>query len=228
MAASRVEIEKIPYRILNELSAKLKTAEAQLKSERKAYEETIKKMSNDYAELAAKVSNRSELLLSPFDMNHNQVFESDAMAADSKLQDEVDRLKRKVAELVNSNNRYQIALSNCYCLPSVDVMSDASDSIDESILTSTPIPCNVSSTVVASITSSPALPCTGKETSQPVNVVKKDQVFVSRMVKVLSKLEVKYSTPPHKRKSKFFATKKRLSHIIPCEFFYYLPQPCSS
>ena len=45
MAASRVEIEKIPYRILNELSAKLKTAEAQLKSERKAYEETIKKMS---------------------------------------------------------------------------------------------------------------------------------------------------------------------------------------
>ena len=123
MAATRVEVEKIPYRILNELSAKLKSVEAQLKKERKAHEEKVQKMSKDYAEIAAKLTNLSEQVLCPFDMNQN--LKSEAMKADydSKLQDEVTRLQRMVAELVYSNNRYHIALSNCYCLPLVDATS---------------------------------------------------------------------------------------------------------
>ena len=180
MAATRVEVEKIPYKILNELSAKLKTVEAQLKNERKAHEEKVQKMSNDYAEVAAKLSNRSEQVLRPFDMNQN--FKSVAMNAgyDSKLQDEVTRLKRMVAELVYSNNRYHIALSNCYCLPSVDATSDTSVSLDASISVSTPLPYVVSKLVKLSVPASPAsalMSSTSKESSSPVKVDKKDQVL---------------------------------------------------
>ena len=206
------------------MSAKLRTVEAQFKNERKAHKEKVQKMSNDYAEIAAKLSNRSEKVLCPLDMNQN--FKSEAMNADydSKLQDEVTRLKRMVAELVYSNNRYHIALSNCYCLPSVDATSDTSMSLDESISASTPLPYDVPNLVKVSVPASPAsvssalMSSTSKESSPPVKVDKKDQVFVSRMVKLLSKLEVKYSTPPHKRKRKFFARKKKQSHIIPREF----------
>ena len=45
MATNCEDVEKVfPYRILNDLAAKLKTAEVRLENERKAYEEIIEKM----------------------------------------------------------------------------------------------------------------------------------------------------------------------------------------
>ena len=48
------------------------------------------------------------------------------------------------------------------------------------------------------------------------------------MVKYLSKLEMKYSTPTHKRKERLFRRKKRTCAIVPKEFaniFDYLADP---
>ena len=58
--------------------------------------------------------------------------------------------------------------------------------------------------------------------------MKKDQAYISRLVKCLSKLEKKYSTPTHKRKARLFRRKKRSCAIVPKEFaniFDYLADP---
>lgn len=46
----------------------------------------------------------------------------------------------------------------------------------------------------------------------------KDQAFITRIVKSLTKLEEKYRTPEHKRKRRLFTRKPRSSPIVPREF----------
>ena len=46
----------------------------------------------------------------------------------------------------------------------------------------------------------------------------KDETFISRMVKTLTKLEGKYLTPEHKRKKRIFKRKRKTSPIVPREF----------
>ena len=58
--------------------------------------------------------------------------------------------------------------------------------------------------------------------------MKKDKACIAKLVKCLSKLEVKYSTPAHKRKERLFRRKKRTCGIVPKEFaniFDYLANP---
>ena len=47
--------------------------------------------------------------------------------------------------------------------------------------------------------------------------MQKDQAYITRLVRCLSKLETKYLTPPHKRKERLFKRKKT-NAIVPEEF----------
>ena len=58
--------------------------------------------------------------------------------------------------------------------------------------------------------------------------MQKDQAYITRLVRCLSKLEKKYSTPTHKRKPRLFKRKERTNTIVPKEFssiFDHLAQP---
>ena len=124
-----------PYKILNGLSSKLKSAET-FETEMKnfqvveEYEAKLRENSSQtprdffaqYHQTSTPVvANRSEQTL-PVSVLHQAV---QTESADSMLQNEVDRLKRMVADLVYENNRYHLALSNCHCLTLDDVISNA-------------------------------------------------------------------------------------------------------
>ena len=200
-----------PYKIMNDLTAKVRAAEDQILQERKYFESKIAKIVEEYEEkLQARV---------PIDAN-------------ALLQDEVYKLRRTVADLVHSNNRYHLAVSNCTHCVSEDAMTETSaESSDESIRASTPAACNLPSSDSAIMSSSASASVSSIEDSKlPVEVDKKDEAYVDKMLKVLSKLETKYLTPTHKRKKRLFLRKKRTSHIVPREFdsIYHLlaaPEP---
>ena len=155
--------------------------------------------------------------------------DSSEVAAIEILQAEVEQLKRKVAELVFENNRYHLSLSNCTFCTSDDDFSDAALS-EVSIRASTPLPsldpgpASLSSTI-------PALMSITWDTRQANTVPvqkSKDQTFINRMVKALTKLETKYKTPEHKRKKRLFTRKQRTCPIVPKEFssiFHVLAAP---
>ena len=114
-----------PYNILNDLSEKVRAAEAQIVQERKYFESKISKLVEEYEE---KLQLRGSI------------------DANSLLQDQVDKLRRTVADLVHSNNRYHLAVSNCTHCVSDDAISETStESFDESIRASTPAACNLPS-----------------------------------------------------------------------------------
>ena len=48
-------------------------------------------------------------------------------------------------------------------------------------------------------------------------VKRKDKIFISRMVKALTKLEIKYATLEHKRKKRLFTRKPKPNPIVPRE-----------
>ena len=139
--------------------------------------------------------------------------------ADSLLLSEVNRLKRMVADLIYENNRYHLALSNCHCSTLDDAISDVPAESLESIRASTPLSCHLpSSAPEVKSNSVPALVSGSTEDSSQFEVDKKDEAFVRRMLKTLTKLESKYLTPVHKRKKRLFTRKKRKIDIVPKEF----------
>ena len=125
--------------------------------------------------------------------DEESVGENAKAAAAVTLQAEVNQLKKRVAELVFSNNRYHLALSNCtFCASDESDSPDASTFLDASIRASTPLPSSdpdlpsLSSTI-------PALMSITWDRRQADTVQKsKDQTFINRMVKALTKLETKY------------------------------------
>ena len=150
--------------------------------------------------------------------DEESVGESAKAAAAVTLQAEVNQLKKKVAELVFVNNRYHLALSNCtFCASDDPDSPDASTFLDASIRVSTPLPSSdpdlpsLSSTI-------PALMSITWDRRQADTVQKsKDQTFINRMVKALTKLETKYLTPEHKRKKRLFTRKQKTCPIVPKE-----------
>ena len=146
-------------------------------------------------------------------------------ALENEDNDEVLQLKRRVAELTFTNNRYHLALSNCtFCVSDNDDSTIAS-TFDESIIrASTPVsnefPSSGPDRTLPSRTI-PALMSLTTDTSRKAktDTVKKnkDQGFITRMVNTLTKLETKYQVPEHKRKKRLFARKQRRSSIIPRE-----------
>jgi len=187
-------VEVFPYRILNDLSKRLKVAEA-----------TIVKM------LAARE------------------------ALENEKNDEVNNLKKQISDLVYENNRYHLSISYCTVCTSDDEFSDASLSDEVSSKASTPVttsfvplepsispvPClSISSSDAPTLSSTvPALMPSSvvKKGHAEIKMKSKDKIFISRMVKTLTKLETKYKTPEHKRKKRLFSRKQRTNPIIPKE-----------
>ena len=193
VVSSLVQNAKFPYRIFLDLSEKLKVAEA-----------TITKM----------------------------LAEREALECDKD--DEVKNLKQRISELTHENNRYHLAISYCtVCapddadpeVPSLEVSIKASPPVSTSVDTldpsTPPVPrLGVPSSDVSALSSTvPALmPGSVVETKQTNTVVRrKDETFISRMVKTLAKLEAKYRVPEHKRKKRLFTRESKPSSIVPEE-----------
>ena len=220
-----------PYKILNNLASKLKSAETLGETEMKdfpileveEYEAKLRENSSQtpreffaqYHQTSTPVvANRSEQTL-PVSVLHQAV---QTESADSMLQNEVDRLKRMVTDLVYENNRYHYKLSNCTCCLSDDAYHDVSiASFDESIRASTPLDFNLPSSDSPPLPSSVPVPGTTTKTTQDKRS-SKDKAYISRLVRCLTKLEKKYQTPPHKRKERIFRRKTKNKSIVPKEF----------
>lgn len=214
-------VQKIfPYKILNDLSSKLRSAEAQIVRDKQFYEAKIAEYevkledytrqnhlaSSDGCEQVSLQSNRSEHAMPTDSIDDSK----------NGLNLVIKQLRQQVANLVYENNRYHLQLSNCQFCTSDTSFTEDSTTLDESISVSTAvtIPSSISPPTKSAMSSS----VQALRSSSAQNVKNKDQAFITRMVKASCKLEVKYSTPPHKRKKNFFARKKRQSHVIPCEF----------
>ena len=148
-----------------------------------------------------------------------------------KEDDAITKFKQRISDLVYENNRYHLAISNCtFCASDKPDSTDASTFLEASIRASTPLPsldpgpASLSSTI-------PALMSITWDTRQANTVPvqkSKDQTFINRMVKALTKLETKYKTPEHKRKKRLFTRKQRTCPIVPNEFssiFHVLAAP---
>ena len=150
------------------------------------------------------------------------------------LKEEVGQLRKKVAELVFSNNRYHLSISNCTVCTSDDEFVDASSHDSVSIKASTPMSTSlgtlepsISPVLCSSVSSSspsssspvpaliPGSVLKGKQTNTVAK--RKDKTFINRMVKTLAKLEAKYQVPEHKRKKRLFSRKQRTNPIVPKE-----------
>ena len=216
---------KFPYKILNDLATKLKAAEDQLTQERKFFEMKITKI------LAENESNRCECTQSaPVSNKVKPEVLRDAFK--DALFDEISKLKQEVSQLVYENNRYHLSISYCTVCTSDDEFSDASLS-DVSIKASTPVsasldtlepsispvPCSSSGIPALSSTVPALMPGTVVKGRKLTNTVvkRKDETFINRMVKTLTKLEAKYKIPDHKRKKRLFTRKSKPSSIVPKE-----------
>ena len=236
-----------PYKILNDISAKLKAAEANVEEVRKHYEAKITVIVNEYEEKLIKhVENEPEI-------------ENGKEAVD----DEVGQLKNKVSQLTFENNRYHLMLSNCTMCSDDHSLENSSTFFDSSTQSlPTPIPLLSSTPAVMSMSSSTPTSCkavrkefsstfgnhslpesssTPEVTPSPMPTVKsctakawwsvgmrRDHAFITRLVKCSTKLEKKYMTPSHKRKERLFLRKKKTNAIVPKEFssiFDNLAQP---
>ena len=183
---------KFPYRILNDLSKKLKVAEA-----------TIMKML------------------------------AEREALENLKNEEINKLKQQTSDLVYENNRYHLSKSYCTVCTSDDEFSDASLSDEVSIKASTPVttslvtlepsispvPClSVSSSDAPTLSSTVPAPMPGsvvKENQAKTVMRSKDKTYIARLIKTLTKLELKYATPEHKRKKRLFTRKQKTSPIVP-------------
>ena len=151
-----------PYKILNEMSTKLKILEAENARLRTCCNQTqlnsVHSRDSDgyeYHQTSTPVDfNRYDQTL-PISV-HQAV---QTKPADFVLQSEVERLKKVVADLVYRNNRYHFRLSNCTCCLSDDADHDVSPaSFDESIRASTSLDLNLpSSTPPPLLTTVPVL-----------------------------------------------------------------------
>ena len=179
-------VEKFPYKILNDLATKLKAAEDKIIQDKKHYEAKI-------ADLLDEIESSRDA--SKYMLNDD---------------DPITKFKQRISDLVYENNRYHLAISNCtFCASDKPDSTDASTFLEASIRASTalpsldPGPASLSSTI-------PALMSITWDTRQANTVPvqkSKDHTFINRMVKALTKLETKYKTPEHKRKKRLFTRK---------------------
>ena len=101
-----------PYKAFNDMSAKLKAAEANVDELRKHYEAKITAIVEEYKYKLP----HNPLQLQPVSEQNKQIepAECELRIVDCKKEgDEVDHLKKKVSQLTYENNRYHLMLSNC-------------------------------------------------------------------------------------------------------------------
>ena len=233
-----------PYRILNDLSAKLKAAEAQVYEVSKFYEAEITAIIEEYE---IKLCNET-LPIHPVSDQSQQIKPAadnlDIFNCKKEEDDEICRLKKKVSQLTYENNRYHLMLSNCTMCSDDHSLEDTStifDSYTQSLPTLMPflssaqaVESSTTPTLMPLLSSTQSVessttptPCTADDTRWSTRM-KRDKACIARLVKCLTKLEVKYSTPTHKRKERLFRRKKRTCAIVPKEFasiFDYLAEP---
>ena len=125
-------VEKFPYKILNDLAAKLKAAEDKIIQDKKHYE--------------AKIADLLDEIESSCDASKDMLKEDDA----------ITKFKQRISDLVYENNRYHLAISNCtFCASDKSDSPDASTFFEASIRASTPLPsldlspASLSSTILA-------------------------------------------------------------------------------
>ena len=116
-----------PYKILNGLSSKLKSAETLVETEMKnfqvveEYEAKMRESSSQTPRASAQYQETATPLLANRSVQTlvaqaiNQASQTEPIDENSLLRDEVDRLRKVMAELVHENNRYHFRLSNCTC-----------------------------------------------------------------------------------------------------------------
>ena len=178
-------VEKFPYRIFNDLTKKLKDAEAAIA---------------------------------------NMLAEREAL--EYVKNDEINNLKQRILELTYENNRYHLAISNCtFCAPDDSESSEVPSVSDASITASTSVSSALPSSDLDQAFSSRAIPAlmsltitTTERRQVKANTVVKDKTFITGMMKTLTKLELKYQTPEHKRKKRLFTRRQKTSCIVPKEF----------
>ena len=176
-------VEKFPYRIFNDLSKKLKVAEAAIA---------------------------------------NMLAEREAL--EYVKNDEINNLKQRILELTYENNRYHLAISNCtFCAPDDSESSEVPSVSDASITASTSVSSTLPSSDLDPACSSRTIPAlmlltTTERRQVKANTVVKDKTFITGMMKTLTKLELKYQTPEHKRKKRLFTRRQKTSCIVPKEF----------
>ena len=184
-----------PYKILNEMSAKLKIVEAENARLKTCCNQTqVNVLSCDeYQTPSPVVANRSDQTL-PVSV-WNQAVQTEPAAF--VLQREVDRLKKMVTDLTYENNRYHYKLSNCTCCLSDDAYHDVSPaSLDESIQASISLELSLPSLTLPSLPSSVPAPGLMLSTTQDKKS-SRDKAHIFWIVQCLTKLERKYQTPPH-------------------------------
>ena len=217
--------KNFPYRILNDLSKKLKSAEEKnsaLLEERKSHRCGPK--------ISCEVCNQAVLSESTDEVPTADRLHGEGVANVDALNEEVSQLKKKVAELVYMNNRYHLSISNCTVCTSEDEFSDASLPDEVSIIASTPVTASLGTLepsisplpIPFSVSMSSTTPTlmSGfhmKEKQADIKGKSKDKTFIKKMVKTLTKLEAKYLTPEHKRKKRLFIRKPKPCPIVPKE-----------
>jgi len=188
-------VEVFPYRILNDLSKKLKVAEATIEKMLVAREALENEKNDEVNNLKKQISdlvyenNRYHLSIS-----YCTVCTSDDEFSDASLPEEVSI--EASTPVINSLVTLETSISPVLC--------SSISSSDASTLSST-VPALMPSLVV-------------KKGNAKTKMKSKDKTFISRMVKTLTKLETKYKTPEHKRKKRLFTRKQKTSPIIPKEF----------
>ena len=184
---------KFPYRILLDLSERLKVAEAtitKMLAEREALEcdkdDEVKNLKQRISELTHE-NNRYHLAISYC-----------TVCAPDDADPEVPSLE-----------------------VSIKASPPVTTSLDTLDPSTPPVPCSgVPSSDVSALSSTvPALMPGSVVKSKQTNTVvrRKDETFINRMVKILAKLEAKYRIPEHKRKKRLFTRKSKPSSIVPKE-----------
>jgi len=187
-------VEVFPYRILNDLSKRLKLAEATIVKMLAAHEALENEKNDEVNNLKKQIShlvyenNRYHLSKSCC-----TVCTSDDEFSDASLSDEVS-IKASTP----------VTTSLVTWEPSISPVPCSSVSSSDAPTLSSTVPALMPSSVV-------------KKGHAETKMKSKDKTFISRMVKTITRLQTKYLTPEHKRKKRLF-TRRKTSPIVPKEF----------
>lgn len=159
------------YKIFNDMSAKLKAAEANVDEVRKRYQAKISAIVEEYETKLR----HNFLQFQPASEQNQQI---EPTECDCKKEgDEVDYLKKKVSQLTYDNNRYHLMLSNCTMCSDDHSFEDSTSLFDSSTQSSLiPTPLLSSAKAVESVTT--PTPCTADEERWSTRV-KKDKAYIA-------------------------------------------------
>ena len=111
-----------PYKIFNDMSAKLKAAEAYVDEVRKHYDAKIAGLIEEYEEKLAHVRYQAPQVCIQTQQTEPLEDKFGKEKCEEAVDDEIHHLKNKVSQLVYENNRYHLMLSNCTMCSDISMM----------------------------------------------------------------------------------------------------------